>query len=181
MKRNKSLRDLADQYKKKPGKEPDELNDDDQPRIVEEINPPERHAASPAEPIVVKKCKVHRTKIEGLSYRCDKCGSVFCLACIINVLQPERKCMVCDEPVEINDEYRSMIDRATRVVDPDTFTMSGKVTIIAPEIWRRFDELGLDEDVIDEVIDRLKYVPPEDRLKYINAYFNDEHEYEDRL
>ncbi len=34
---------------------------------------------------------------------------------------------------------------------------------------------------LDEIIDRLKYVPPIDRLKYLDAFFNDEEERDDPL
>nr|MDO8084132.1 hypothetical protein [Candidatus Sigynarchaeum springense] len=181
MPRNKELRDFADRHKNEPGKEPGELAKDDEPRIVEEVDGPGGKAPLPPERIVVRNCKVHKTKIEGFSYRCDKCGSVFCLACITNVLEPERKCMVCEAPVTITEEYRSLINKAASGVDPDAFTLSGQVTTIAPEIWRRFEELELEDDLIDEVIDRLKYVPPEDRLKYIDAFFSEEDEREDPL
>ncbi len=178
---SKELRDFTEQYKDKPGEGSREPEEDDQPRIVEETEAPDGRAAVPAERIVIRKCKVHRTKIEGLSYRCDKCGSVFCLACITNVLEPEGRCMVCEAPVEISDEFRSLIDRATRAVDPDAFSLRGQVTTLAPEVWHRFEQLELEEDVVDEIIDRLKYVPPEDRLKYIDAYFSEEDDHEDPL
>nr|MDO8112244.1 B-box zinc finger protein [Candidatus Sigynarchaeota archaeon] len=124
-------------------------------------------------------CKVHRARIEGLNYFCRKCGSVFCLACITNVLLPEGKCMVCNADLEISDEYRRLIERALRMVGPrvDGAEMEFPgmtVTTLAPEIWKRFDELQLDDDIIEEVIDKLKYIPPDDRLKYLDAYFGDD-------
>jgi hypothetical protein len=178
---NKELRDFAERYRNEPGRKPVEREEDDPPHIVEEIDAPAGTGAMPQGHIVPRKCKVHRTRIEGITYTCRDCGSVFCLACITNVLLPEGKCMVCDAPVEINDEFRSLIDRATHLADTGILAPSGQVTTIAPEIWRRFEELELEEDVVDEIIDRLKYVPPEDRLKYLDAYFNDEDEHDDPL
>ena len=178
---NKELRVFAEQYRNAPGKKPGEPEEDEPPRIVEETDAPAGTGALPAEHIVPRKCKVHRTRIEGINYTCHECGSVFCLACITNVLLPDGRCMVCEAPVEINDEFRSLIGRATRHADTGLPAPRGQVTTIAPEIWRRFEELQLEEDVIDEVIDRLKYVPPEDRLKYLNAYFDDEEEPDDPL
>ncbi len=178
---NKELRDFAEQYRNVPGKNQAEREEDDPPRIVEETDAPKGADAMSKVPIVPRKCKVHRTRIEGINYTCRECGSVFCLACITNVLLPDGKCMVCEASVEINDEFRSLIDRATRHAETGIFAPGGQVTTIAPEIWRRFEELQLEEDIIDEVIDRLKYVPPEDRLKYLNAYFDDEEEHDDQL
>jgi len=168
-------------HERLPYKEKEKHKGDDQPRVVEEIDTPSKKDSHLMKQIVPRKCKVHRTRIEGLNYTCGKCGSVFCLACITNVLLPEEKCMICGTPVEISDEFRPIIDRATQHADAGMPVMDGKVIMIAPEIWQRFEELGLEEDVIDEVIDRLKYVPPEDRLKYINAYFNDMDEHDDPL
>jgi hypothetical protein len=178
--KNKSC-DFGEQYKNVSRKLEEDLDGDDPPRIVEETDTPK--GAGPVLPahVVTRKCKVHRTKIEGINYTCRRCGSVFCLACITNVLLPDGKCMVCEAPFEIDDEFRSIIDRAARHTDTGPFTPGGQVTIIAPEIWRRFEELNLEEDVIDEIIDRLKYVSPKDRLKYLNAYFNDEEERDNQL
>lgn len=170
MTRNKDLREFAERYKNEPGKAPGECKNDDGPRIVEGPSKTlDQERVAPA----FRKCKVHRTRIEGINYHCHECGSVFCLACIANVLMPEGRCMVCEAPVIIDDEFRAIIQRATEDARPDPGIINGQVTTIAPEIWRRFEELELDDDIIDEVIDRLKYVPPDDRLKYLNAYFNE--------
>jgi hypothetical protein len=179
MTRNKELREFAERYKDDAGKKPGGRDDDDRPRIVDETDA--RVGTSTPSPLVAfpRKCKVHRTRIEGINYHCRECGSVFCLACINNVLLPEGRCMVCEAAVDISDEFRSLIDRAARHADTDAFTTSGQVTTIAPEIWHRFEELQLEEDIVDEIIDRLKYVPPEDRIKYLNAYFNDQEEPDD--
>ncbi len=166
-------------HDKAPGKEKGGRDEDGAPRIVDGCNTHAKTDIPPPAYTESRKCKVHRTKIEGINYTCRECSSVFCLICITNVLIPEGKCMVCEVPVEIDDEFRSIIDRMTRQADTSTLTPSGKVTIIAPEIWHKFEELGLEEDVIDEIIDRLKYVPPKDRLKYLDAYFNDEEEHDD--
>jgi hypothetical protein len=181
MPRDNDLREFTERYKDMPDKKLKRQEEDDQPRIVEETDT--RDKSNPPSPVIAipRKCKVHRTRIEGINYHCHECGSVFCLACITNVLLPEGKCMVCEAEVNISDEFRSLIDRTARQVDPDAFTMSGQVTTIAPEIWHRFEELQLDEDVVDEIIDRLKYVPPEDRMKFLNAYFNDQEENEDQI
>nr|MDO8113250.1 hypothetical protein [Candidatus Sigynarchaeota archaeon] len=123
-------------------------------------------------------CKVHRARIEGLNYFCRKCGSVFCLSCITNVLLPEGKCMVCNADLEISDEYRHLIERALSIrprVDGAEMEFPRMiVTMLAPEIWKRFEELQLDDDIIEEIIDKLKYIPPDDRLKYLDAYFEDD-------
>jgi hypothetical protein len=181
MTRNKDLREFAERYKEEPGKKPGGPVKDEEPRIVEGTDPRAKTSTNSPVIAVPRKCKVHRTKIEGINYHCHECGSVFCLACIANVLMPEGKCMVCEATVTIDDEFRAIIERASRNVEPDAYILSGQVTTISPEIWRRFEELQLDEDVVDEVIDRLKYVPPEDRLKYLNAYFNDEEQDDDHL
>lgn len=173
---NKELRVFAEQYRDAPSKKPRDVEEDSPPRIVEETDAPAGKEVISQPRIVPRKCKVHRTKIEGINYTCYECNSVFCLACITNVLLPEGKCMVCEAAVNIDAEFRSLIDRATKAADAAIPELCGKVTTIAPEIWRRFEELELDEDVVDEVIDRLKYVPPEDRMKYLNAYFNDDEE-----
>jgi len=123
-------------------------------------------------------CKVHHTRIEGLNYLCRKCGSVFCLSCITNVLLPESKCMVCNADLEISDEYRRLIERALsigpRVGEADVEFPGMILTTLAPEIWKRFEELQLDDDIIEEVIGKLKYIPPEDRLKYLDACFGND-------
>jgi hypothetical protein len=97
------------------------------------------------------------------------------------VLLPEGKCLVCEAPIEIAEEYRDIIDYAAGKDTSDHFIMSGQVTTIAPEIWRRFEELELEEDLVDEVFDRLKYIPSSDRLKYLDAYFRDDDENNDDL
>ncbi len=117
MARKDESRDFGEQYKNASGKREGDPDGDDPPRIVEETDT--FKGAGPALPAqaVSRKCKVHRTKIEGINYTCRKCSSVFCLACITNVLLPEAKCMVCQAPVEIDDEFRSLIDRAARNAD----------------------------------------------------------------
>ncbi|NMC06884.1 MAG: hypothetical protein GYA24_16820 [Candidatus Lokiarchaeota archaeon] len=166
---NKNLREFTERYKNSQAGEPEQREHDEGPRIVEiKANTTDQGIQDAA----FRKCKVHRTRIEGINYHCPGCGSVFCLACIANVLVPEERCMVCEAPVDIDDEFRAIIRGALgNVTDPGI--MSGQVTIIAPEIWRRFEELELDEDIIDEVIDRLKHIPPADRMKYLDVYFDD--------
>ncbi|HME56066.1 MAG TPA: hypothetical protein VKM55_27940 [Candidatus Lokiarchaeia archaeon] len=126
-------------------------------------------------PRQVRKCTVHKAPIEGLSYICPSCNSIFCLACITNVLLPEGQCMVCNAPLEIEPETRRLIDRSLEIGDMSSTEVlpDESITMLAPEIWKRFEELQLDDDIIEEVIDRMKYVPPEDRLKYLDAYFAD--------
>lgn len=124
-------------------------------------------------------CKVHQARIEGLNYFCHKCGSVFCLACIAEILLPEGKCVVCDASLEISEEFRCVIDQALSVRQGIDGTdglpkYSGiTLTMLTPEVWKRLEELQLDDDIIEEVIDKLKYIPPDDRLKYLDAYFED--------
>ncbi len=89
--------------------------------------------------------------------------------------------MVCHAPAEIDNEFRSIIDQMIKHNNTDTSALEGQVTIIAPEIWRRFEELGLEEEIIDEIIDRLKQIPPENRLKYLNTYFDDEKDDDDMI
>jgi len=146
----------------------------DEPRIVEEAQIPGRKAVVPAERVAGRTCKVHRTRIEGLGYFCPSCKSSYCTRCVQNVLLPERKCLVCGSPVEIADDLRAFAERAASVAGPEGHVPEGKVTMLAPEVLQRLEGLGLDEDVLDELIERLKYVPPEDRLKYLDAIFPDE-------
>jgi len=123
-------------------------------------------------------CEIHHTRIEGLNYFCRKCGSVFCLSCIKNVLLPEGKCMVCNADLEISDGYLCLIERALSIgpkVDGAGTEFPGMLlTTLAPEIWKRFEELQLDDDIIEEVIGKLKYIPPDDRLKFLDAYFGND-------
>jgi len=83
--------------------------------------------------------------------------------------------MVCNAPLEIEPETRRLIDRSLEIGDMSSTEVlpDESITMLAPEIWKRFEELQLDDDIIEEVIDRMKYVPPEDRLKYLDAYFAD--------
>ncbi len=181
MPRDNEPRYFGEKYKKVSRRREGKPEEDDPPRIVEETNSSAGAGDMRSTHVESRKCKVHRTKIEGINYTCIKCGSVFCLTCIANVLLPERKCMVCETSLEISDEFRLIIEKFTRQADTGMLALNGKVTLISPEIWRRFEELELEEDVLDEVIDRLKYVPPEDRLKYLNAIFKDEEKRDDPL
>ncbi len=91
--------------------------------------------------------------------------------------------MVCNADLEITDEYKRLIERALSIsprIDRADMAFPGMtVTTLAPEIWKRFEELQLDDDIIEEVIDKLKYIPPDDRLKYLDVYFGDDLETND--
>lgn len=139
------------------------------------IDQKNKNAVDLPTPQIVRKCKVHQAPIEGLSYVCPSCNSNFCLACITNVLLPEGRCMICNAVLTIEPETRRFIDRAMEInkMSHNSLLPDETITIISPEIWKRFDQLQLDDDIIEEVIGRMKHVPPEDRLKYLDAYFAD--------
>ncbi|HME53199.1 MAG TPA: hypothetical protein VKM55_13335 [Candidatus Lokiarchaeia archaeon] len=146
--------------------------------VVMEITDITNHSKSDHESVVPsqpRKCTVHQAPIEGLSYVCPSCNSTFCMVCITNVLLPERQCMVCNSPLEIDQEVWKRIDKSVKVdiMSNDSLIHGDTVTILTPDIWKRLEELQLDQDVIEEIIDRLKGIPPADRLKYLNAYFAD--------
>ena len=122
-----------------------------------------------------RKCKVHQAHIEGMSYVCPSCKSNFCMVCIENVLLPEGRCMICNAPLDIDQKIRALIDisiKADRL--PNNSVIHGEtVTMLTPEIWKRFEELQLDHDIIEEVIGTLKNIPPAKRLKYLDTFFNE--------
>ena len=74
--------------------------------------------------------------------------------------------MICNTPLTIDAEARRFIDRSIQISKTScTELLPGEtLTMLTPEIWKRFDELHLSDDIIEEVIDRMKHVPPEDRL-----------------
>jgi len=83
--------------------------------------------------------------------------------------------MICDAPLIINLEARRFIDRSIEISKMSNMALlpGETLTMITPEIWKRFEELQLSDEIIEEVIDRMKHVPPEDRLKYLDVYFAD--------
>nr|MDO8111122.1 hypothetical protein [Candidatus Sigynarchaeota archaeon] len=48
-----------------------------------------------------------------------------------------------------------------------------ELTMFAPEVLKKVEELHVDEDIQDEILNELKDIPPEQRLKYIEDVFSE--------
>ena len=130
-----------------------------------------------------QKCIVHEEQIKGLSYICPKCKSVFCSKCLNNIILYEEKCMVCGQELKDSKSIKWLQSRAAKYYTSNERGISGipkvNVTTLSDDIWDKFKELEISDDIIEELIDRLKYIPPEKRLQYIDTYFTVNEEFND--
>ena len=49
-----------------------------------------------------------------------------------------------------------------------------KVTIMDADVWDALDKLGVGEEILDEVLELLKWIPPADRVRHLEIMFPDE-------
>ncbi|MFX0102798.1 MAG: hypothetical protein ACFFCS_24735, partial [Candidatus Hodarchaeota archaeon] len=111
---------------------------------------------------VKAKCLVHKGEIKGLSYTCSECDSVYCLECAKHLVKNGEACWTCKKPIIL--ETGNMVDNADAVPKME-------VTVFSKEIWDLLKSLDLNPVVHDEVIERLKYIPPAERRKYLEEMF----------
>ncbi|MFX0102570.1 MAG: hypothetical protein ACFFCS_23590 [Candidatus Hodarchaeota archaeon] len=128
-----------------------------------------------------KQCIIHQVPMEGLNYICPECNSIYCLSCIKNLLLSTEQCIVCEEPV-LKDEYFEIIKQELESGgNPNDAIPKINVTTIAPEVWKKIDQFQISEEIIDELLENLKYIPPDKRVRYLEIYFSPEEEFDDFL
>lgn len=45
------------------------------------------------------------------------------------------------------------------------------VTIFDVDVWKKMDDLGIPDEIFDEVCWVLKFIPPSDRVRYLEMVF----------
>ncbi len=115
-------------------------------------------------------CKIHGEPISGISYKCERCKSDFCSKCIDLVLAGTGECMVCGEKIASMDQMKQLFNKTCATPPP---VRKCDVTIFSDEVWTELDEMNLDEEIIDELLNQLKYVEPKNRVLYLKRCFED--------
>jgi hypothetical protein len=121
---------------------------------------------------VLPRCIVHKGPISGFSYSCKSCGVVYCVKCMKHLAKTNQDCWNCGARLETDDEQA----RPEAAARDET-----EVSVLSEDVWNRIEKLGLQEDILDEVLGKLKTLPPNDRMAYLERVFPDEEEYDGKL
>jgi hypothetical protein len=112
--------------------------------------------------VSTQRCVVHKGPITGFSYTCATCGTVYCMKCVRHLSEINESCWSCKQPLNVTSED----------VEADDFP-SISVSAISPEVQQKLQKLDLSEEIIDEVLESLKSIAPDSRLKYLEDKFPD--------
>lgn len=123
--------------------------------------------------VQTQSCVVHKGPIEGLSYTCKTCGTVYCIRCVEHLMEHGEKCWNCQSVIEID------VKKPADIIKP--VLKKASVSLFSDDVWKKINELHLDEEIYDEVIEQLKQVPPQQRIKYIEDKFRDIEKAEDEF
>ncbi len=121
---------------------------------------------------VVPKCIVHKGPISGFSYSCKACGVIYCVKCVRHLAETNQACWNCGASLDIDEERA----RPEALIRDDAV-----VSVISEEVWNKIEQLGLQEDILDEVLGKLKTIPPQDRVAYLERTFPDDEEYDGKI
>ncbi len=109
--------------------------------------------------VLNQRCVVHKGVITGFSYTCKNCGTVYCMECIKHLVNIQETCWTCKQPLD-----------TSFLKEGDDFPKK-LVSMFSTEIWQKLKDLDLNEEIFDEVLGKLKSLPPEIRLKYLDERF----------
>ena len=116
---------------------------------------------------VTQKCVVHKGGISGLSYTCKMCGATYCMKCAKHLLANGEPCWLCQASIDFGESVeKEVIDNPTR-----SLVQKLAVTLFSDDVWRRLDQLQLEPEIFNEVIEDLKEIRPEQRLKHLEEIF----------
>ncbi|HME56280.1 MAG TPA: PKD domain-containing protein [Candidatus Lokiarchaeia archaeon] len=107
---------------------------------------------------VMAKCVVHKGPITGFSYTCKNCGVPYCMDCYNHLIATSEKCWNCGQPLE---------------QQTDATVTKQEVTLFTTEVWNKIEALNLSDEIKDEIIEQLKYIPPGQRIQYLNETFGE--------
>ncbi|MBN2154029.1 MAG: PKD domain-containing protein, partial [Candidatus Lokiarchaeota archaeon] len=119
---------------------------------------------------VMPKCLVHKGDISGLSYTCSECGAVYCLDCARHLMSNGETCWACKAafPTSLISSVGS-----NDIVEP---IPRGQYAMFSDEIWRKLNELEvesiIDKETFDELVEELKQIPPDGRLRFLEDTFS---------
>jgi len=122
---------------------------------------------------VVPRCVVHKGPISGLSYTCKQCGVQYCIDCAAHLAKSGEKCWNCGADIDT---------QSVMAVNPQAIPerqMEGQVTMFGPEIFAKISELGIEEGLVDDLLELLKDIPVDNRVQYLEEMFKEMPENED--
>ena len=121
---------------------------------------------------VTPKCIVHKGPISGFSYTCKSCGVPYCLECMKHLIDSGEGCWNCGE--HLDNTFQG-------VLSPTENTSKTVLTVFSLQVTQKLKELNLPEEIYEEVIERLKFIPPEQRIQYLEQTFPDKMEFDKTL
>ncbi|HME54191.1 MAG TPA: hypothetical protein VKM55_18340, partial [Candidatus Lokiarchaeia archaeon] len=113
------------------------------------------------------RCIVHKGIIEGFSYTCKTCGTVYCMECVLHLASIGEPCWTCKAPLSISQD----------TTQDDSFPKIS-VTTFTQEVWDKIWSLELTTEIFDEVTGKLKMLAPEYRLKYLEDKFPESEQFD---
>jgi hypothetical protein len=116
---------------------------------------------------IVPRCVVHKGPISGLSYTCKHCGVQYCLNCATHLAQSGEKCWNCGGVIDVEGLVPAIAEATP------TRPMEGQVTMFEPEVFAKISELGIEEGLVDDLLELLKDIPVNNRLQYIEDMFKE--------
>ncbi|MFX0099991.1 MAG: DUF2341 domain-containing protein [Candidatus Hodarchaeota archaeon] len=111
---------------------------------------------------ITPRCLVHKGEITGLSYTCKHCGAIYCIKCAKHLIKVGESCWTCKNPIpeQLSDD---------EVVEKN-------VTVLDEEVQEKIKQLMafgvIQEEFLDEFLGQLKEVPPQERLRHLEALPN---------
>ncbi len=116
---------------------------------------------------IVPRCVVHKGTISGLSYTCKHCGVQYCANCAAHLAKSGEKCWNCGGAIEAE----GLVPASAQAMP--TLPMEGQVTVFEPEVFAKISELGIEEKLVDDLLELLKDIPANNRLQYLDDMFKE--------
>lgn len=110
---------------------------------------------------VSQRCTLHKGLISGPSYKCKHCGAIYCKSCITQLVEAQESCWSCSNTIALNEISIATPTNETRAGS------RGKLTFFEPDVINKIHELGIQDDMIPDVLELLKDVPEEDQMQYL--------------
>nr|MDO8116387.1 hypothetical protein [Candidatus Sigynarchaeota archaeon] len=177
----KRARLMTTRYPESPGRDAAETTNESFPHL-KKVYKPEENIDIPARAARAREmmrevtihdqnpaCIVHKGPVSGLNYKCQACGAVYCLDCAKHLVANHEACWNCGSGISFDEESLSTRQETinSNLIPETTLSMFSK------NIWLRMLELertgALEKSIFDEVLARLKEMPPDARLPFLNS------------
>ena len=117
---------------------------------------------------IVQRCTLHKGMISGNVYTCTNCGAMYCADCFKELVDAGDNCWKCKH-MFIKNTIRAEEQNELKATE-----FQGTSTLFDPEIYEKIHDLGLQEEVEQDLLRILKEIPPEKRLQYMQEVFEED-------